>query len=71
MQPGKLGWRWRHTSDRSSRNSRFDRAVLGETASLTAQEQIGFNVFMGARCAICHCAVQRRLAAMLVESEPR
>lgn len=38
-------------------NSRFDRAVQGDTASLTAEERRGFTVFMGkARCGTCHFA---------------
>lgn len=36
-------------------NSRFDRAVRGDTAALTAAERRGFNLFMGrAACATCH-----------------
>lgn len=36
-------------------DSRFDRAVRGDTLALTAQERSGFNLFMGkARCATCH-----------------
>jgi cytochrome c peroxidase len=36
-------------------NSRFDRAVRGDTEALTAAERRGFNLFMGkARCATCH-----------------
>ena len=38
-------------------NSRFDRAVRGDTDALTATERLGFNVFMGkARCGTCHFA---------------
>lgn len=36
-------------------DSRFDRAVRGDTAALTESERRGFNLFMGkARCATCH-----------------
>jgi cytochrome c peroxidase len=36
-------------------DSRFDRAVRGDTAALTASELRGFNLFMGkAGCATCH-----------------
>jgi cytochrome c peroxidase len=38
-------------------NSRFDRAVRGDTAALTASERRGFTVFMGrGRCGSCHFA---------------
>lgn len=38
-------------------NSRFDRAVRGDTAQLTADERRGFNLFMGkAGCGTCHFA---------------
>jgi cytochrome c peroxidase len=36
-------------------DSRFDRAVRGDTAALTESERRGFNLFMGkAKCATCH-----------------
>jgi cytochrome c peroxidase len=36
-------------------NSRFDRAVRGDTAALTQDERRGFTVYMGkARCGVCH-----------------
>jgi cytochrome c peroxidase len=36
-------------------NSRFDRAVQGDTGALTESERRGFNLFMGkARCGTCH-----------------
>jgi len=38
-------------------DSRFDRAVRGDTTALAANERHGFNLFMGkARCATCHFA---------------
>jgi cytochrome c peroxidase len=38
-------------------DSRFDRAVRGDTAALTASERRGFTVFMGrGRCGSCHFA---------------
>ena len=38
-------------------NSRFDRAVRGDSGALTPSERHGFNVFMGkARCGTCHFA---------------
>lgn len=38
-------------------NSRVDQALRGETATLTAEERAGLNLFMGrARCATCHFA---------------
>jgi cytochrome c peroxidase len=38
-------------------DSRFDRAVRGDTALLTAEERRGFNVFMGkGGCGACHFA---------------
>lgn len=36
-------------------NSRIDRALRGDTAGLTAEERLGFNVFAGkGKCATCH-----------------
>lgn len=36
-------------------NSRFDRAVQGDTLALTAEEREGFTVYMGqGRCGTCH-----------------
>lgn len=41
----------------ASLDSRFDRAVRGGSAPLTAAERRGFNLFMGkARCGTCHFA---------------
>ncbi len=38
-------------------NSRFDRAVRGDTTALAAEERRGFNLFMGkAGCGTCHFA---------------
>lgn len=38
-------------------DSRADRAMLGDTLALTAEERRGFNLFMGkARCGSCHFA---------------
>jgi cytochrome c peroxidase len=38
-------------------DSRFDRAVRGDTAALSGTERRGFNLFMGkARCGTCHFA---------------
>ena len=38
-------------------DSRFDRAVRGDTTAITPSERSGFNVFMGkARCGTCHFA---------------
>jgi cytochrome c peroxidase len=38
-------------------NSRFDRAIRGDTAAITPSERRGFNLFMGkAACATCHFA---------------
>jgi len=38
-------------------NSRFDRAIRGDTVTLTSAERHGFNLFMGkARCGTCHFA---------------
>jgi cytochrome c peroxidase len=39
----------------SALDSRFDRAVRGDTAAVSSTERLGFRVFMGkARCATCH-----------------
>src|SRR5262249_22144726 len=36
-------------------DSRFDRAVRGDTSALSAEERLGFTTFMGkARCGTCH-----------------
>jgi cytochrome c peroxidase len=54
-------------------SSRFDRAVRGDTSILTAQERLGFNLFMGkAACATCHFAPTfgGSLPPSLLESEP-
>jgi cytochrome c peroxidase len=41
----------------ASLDARFDRAVRGDTAAITAEERRGFNLFMGkAGCATCHFA---------------
>ena len=38
-------------------DSRFDRAIRGDTAAITASERRGFNLFMGkAACGTCHFA---------------
>jgi cytochrome c peroxidase len=38
-------------------NSRFDRAIRGDTAAITPSERRGFNLFMGkAACGTCHFA---------------
>ncbi|MEO8620979.1 MAG: cytochrome c peroxidase [bacterium] len=38
-------------------DSRFDRAVRGDTNAMTAQERLGFTLFMGkAACGTCHFA---------------
>jgi cytochrome c peroxidase len=40
-----------------ARNSRFDRAIRGDTNAVTASERRGFNLFMGkAACGTCHFA---------------
>jgi cytochrome c peroxidase len=40
-----------------ARNSRFDRAIRGDTGAVTASERRGFNLFMGkAACGTCHFA---------------
>jgi cytochrome c peroxidase len=54
-------------------DSRFDRAVRGDTSALTGAERHGFTVFMGkARCGTCHFAPLFSGAAPpdLVRSEP-
>jgi cytochrome c peroxidase len=54
-------------------DSRFDRAVRGDTAALDARERLGFNVFMGkAACGTCHFAPLFNGATppMLLEAEP-
>lgn len=54
-------------------SSRFDRAVRGDTAQLSASERRGFNVFMGkAKCATCHFAPLFNGATppMFTEAEP-
>jgi cytochrome c peroxidase len=41
----------------ASLDARFDRAVRGDTATITPEERRGFNLFMGkAGCATCHFA---------------
>ena len=41
----------------NSFNSKFDRNIRGEENTLTEEEQLGFNLFMGkAMCATCHFA---------------
>ena len=41
----------------TSMDSRFDRAVRGDSAALTLEERRGFNLFSGkAKCASCHFA---------------
>jgi cytochrome c peroxidase len=54
-------------------NSRFDRAVRGDTAALSVSERRGFNLFMGrASCATCHFAplFGGTLPPTYLESEP-
>jgi cytochrome c peroxidase len=54
-------------------NSRFDRAVRGDTAAITASERRGFNLFMGkAACGTCHFAplFGGTLPPAYMESEP-
>jgi cytochrome c peroxidase len=54
-------------------NSRFDRAVRGDTAAVTASERAGFNLFMGkAGCGTCHFAplFGGALPPTYLESEP-
>ena len=53
--------------------SRFDRAVRGDTAAITASERRGFNLFMGkAACGTCHFAplFGGSLPPAFMESEP-
>ncbi|HKW49936.1 MAG TPA: hypothetical protein VJN70_20930, partial [Gemmatimonadaceae bacterium] len=54
-------------------NSRFDRALRGDTSAITGAERRGFTVFMGkARCGTCHFAplFNGLMPPELVESEP-
>jgi cytochrome c peroxidase len=54
-------------------NSRFDRAIRGDTAAITTSERQGFNLFMGkAACGTCHFAplFGGTLPPAYVESEP-
>ncbi|HEX2220412.1 MAG TPA: cytochrome c peroxidase [Gemmatimonadales bacterium] len=54
-------------------SSRFDRAVRGDTAAITASERRGFNLFMGkAACGTCHFAplFGGTLPPAFMESEP-
>ena len=54
-------------------NSRFDRAVRGNPNSITEQERLGFNLFMGkARCGTCHFApmFNGAMPPTMFESEP-
>jgi cytochrome c peroxidase len=54
-------------------DSRFDRAVRGDTSALAADERRGFTLFMGkARCGTCHFAplFTGTLPPEFVESEP-
>jgi cytochrome c peroxidase len=54
-------------------NSRFDRAVRGDTAALSAAERRGFNLFMGrAACGTCHFAplFGGSMPPAYMESEP-
>jgi cytochrome c peroxidase len=54
-------------------DSRFDRAIRGDTAEITASERRGFNLFMGkAACGTCHFAplFGGTLPPAYVESEP-
>jgi cytochrome c peroxidase len=54
-------------------NSRFDRAVRGDTAAITSAERRGFNVFMGkAACGTCHFAplFGGTMPPKYLESEP-
>ncbi|HEY7236105.1 MAG TPA: cytochrome c peroxidase [Gemmatimonadaceae bacterium] len=54
-------------------NSRFDRAVRGDTAAITAPERRGFTLFMGkGRCGTCHFAplFNGVMPPEFVESEP-
>jgi cytochrome c peroxidase len=54
-------------------NSRFDRAVRGDSSALNDRERRGFNLFMGkAACGTCHFAPTfgGSLPPSLLESEP-
>jgi cytochrome c peroxidase len=54
-------------------NSRFDRAVRGDTAAITPSERRGFDVFMGkAACGTCHFApvFGGTMPPKYLESEP-
>jgi cytochrome c peroxidase len=54
-------------------DSRFDRAMRGETSAMTEQERTGFNLFMGkARCGTCHFAplFNGAMPPSYTESEP-
>jgi cytochrome c peroxidase len=54
-------------------NSRFDRAIRGDTAAIDAPERRGFNLFMGkAACGTCHFAplFGGSFPPAYVESEP-
>ena len=54
-------------------DSRFDRAVRGDSGAMTMEERAGFTVFMGkAQCGTCHFAPLFNGATppMLVDAEP-
>ena len=54
-------------------DSRFDRAIRGDSAALDARERLGFNVFMGkAGCGTCHFAplFTGAIPPMLLDDEP-
>jgi cytochrome c peroxidase len=54
-------------------DSRFDRAVRGDTSALSAEERLGLNLFMGkAACATCHFlpTFGGAMPPDLLESEP-
>ena len=54
-------------------DSRFDRAMRGDTSAMTHQERNGFNLFMGkARCGTCHFAplFNGAMPPSFMESEP-
>ena len=54
-------------------HSPFDRAAAGDSAALTAEERLGFDLFMGkAACGTCHFAPTfgGSLPPALLESEP-
>lgn len=56
-----------------ARDSRFDRAIRGDTAAITPAERRGFNLFMGkAACGTCHFAplFGGALPPAFMESEP-